>query len=205
MKWVVATRNQDKLREIRTIFAGFAVTLLDLKEFPHIGTIEETGTTLQENALLKARTVHQASGYPAIADDTGLEVDALGGAPGIYAARFAGHQATYRQNQDQLLTLMQTIPPQNRMARFRTCAAYVDGSQEIVAEGVVEGHITREPLGNHGFGYDPVFLVEDTGRTFGQMTHGEKQHCSHRSRAFTALHRLLAQSLPLIESKETHA
>lgn len=205
LKWVVATQNQDKLREIRTIFAGFPVTLLELKEFPHIGTIEETGTTLQENALLKARTVHQALGYPAVADDTGLEVDALGGAPGIYTARFAGPRATYRQNQDQLLTLMQTVPTQNRVARFRTCAAYVDDSQEMVAEGVVEGHITREPLGNHGFGYDPVFLVEDTGRTFGQMTHGEKQNYSHRSRAFKALHRLLAQSLPFTESKETHA
>ncbi len=205
MKWVVATRNQDKLREIRTIFAGFPVTLLDIKEFPHVGTIEETGTNLQENALLKARTVHQASGYPAIADDTGLEVDALGGAPGIYAARFAGPRATYRQNQDQLLTLMRTIPPQNRTARFRTCAVYVDGSQEIVAEGVLEGHITREPLGNHGFGYDPVFMVEDTGRTFGQMTHEEKQDGSHRARAFKALHRLLAHALPLIESKETPA
>lgn len=203
MKWVVATRNQDKLREIRTIFADLPITLLDLKEFPHIGTVEETGTTLQENALLKARTVHQASGYPAIADDTGLEVDALGGAPGIYAARFAGPEATYRQNQDQLLTLMQTIPPQDRTARFRTCAAYVDGSQEIVAEGVVEGHITHEPLGNNGFGYDPVFLVEDTERTFGQMTHQEKQGRSHRARAFKALYRLLARSLPLIVSKET--
>ena len=122
MKWVVATRNQDKLQEIQAIFAGFPVTLLELKEFPHIGTIEETGTTLQENALLKAQTVHQASGYPAIADDTGLEVDALGGAPGIYAARFAGPQATYSQNQDQLLRLMKTTPTKNRTASFRACA-----------------------------------------------------------------------------------
>ncbi|GAJ11669.1 unnamed protein product, partial [marine sediment metagenome] len=162
MKWLVATRNRDKFGEIQAIFADLPVDLLDLEDFPGIRTVKESGTTLRANALLKARSVHRETGLPVIADDTGLEVNALDGVPGVYAARFAGPRATYRQNMEKLLAAMEHVPDYQRTARFRTCAAYVNDTHELVAAGVVEGFITREPLGDNGFGYDPVFRVKGT-------------------------------------------
>jgi len=205
MKCVVATRNRDKLKEIQAIFADLPLELIDLEGFPGVEPIEETGTTLRANALIKAHAVHRAMGLPVIADDTGLEVDALDGSPGIYAGRFAGPRATYRQNMEKLLTAMEHVPDSQRTARFRTCAAYADGTQELVAEGVVEGFIAREPKGHNGFGYDPVFRMCGTERTFAQMTDIQKNQISHRARAFRALHHLLTQSITVNESKETPA
>lgn len=205
MKWLVATRNRDKFGEIQAIFADLPVDLLDLEDFPGVRPGEESGTTLRANALLKARSVHRETGLPVIADDTGLEVDALDGAPGVYAARFAGARATYRQNMEKLLAAMEHVPDHQRTARFRTCAAYVNDTHELVAAGVVEGFITREPLGDNGFGYDPVFRVSGTEQTFGQMTAAQKQQISHRARAFEALHQLLSRTLSINENKETPA
>lgn len=205
MKWLVATRNRDKFGEIQAIFADLPVDLLDLEDFPGVRTVKESGTTLRANALLKAWSVHRETGLPVIADDTGLEVDALDGVPGVYAARFAGPRATYRQNMEKLLAAMEHVPDYQRTARFRTCAAYVNDTHELVAAGVVEGFITREPLGDNGFGYDPVFRVGGTKQTFGQMTAGQKQQISHRARAFEALHQLLSRSLSINENKETPA
>ncbi len=205
MKCVVATRNRDKLAEIQAVFADLPLDLLDLGEFPRIGPVEESGTTSRANALIKARIVHRETGLPVIADDTGLEVDALNGAPGIFAARFAGPRATYRQNVEKLLTALEHVADSRRSARFRTCAAYVDDTLELVAEGVVDGFITRTSLGNNGFGYDPVFRMSGTEKTFGQMTDKQKNRISHRARAFKALHQRLTRSLSLNENKETPA
>ncbi len=203
MKWVVATRNLDKLQEIRDIFSDLPVELLNLADFPTAGEVEETGTSLQENALLKAQTAHLATGLPALADDTGLEVDALGGEPGIYAARYAGPRATYRQNWQKLLRALLAVPEEQRTARFRTCAVYLDAGRELAAEGVVEGVITVAPQGAHGFGYDPVFRPLGAAETFGAMTAEQKQQLSHRGRAFRALHSDLAGTMTTLTTKET--
>ncbi|UCH11033.1 MAG: RdgB/HAM1 family non-canonical purine NTP pyrophosphatase [Fidelibacterota bacterium] len=205
MKWVVATHNRDKLKEIQDIFADFGVQLVDLDAFPHIDPVEESGTSLRDNALLKARAVHAETGLPTVADDTGLEVDALDGAPGIYSARFAGTGASYRDNVEKLLASLQNVHRDRRTARFRTCAVYVDGAREAAAEGVIEGSITQDPRGENGFGYDPVFIVEGTEQTFGQMTAEQKKQISHRAKAFQALHHQLARSLSNNVIKETPA
>ncbi|MFC1618961.1 RdgB/HAM1 family non-canonical purine NTP pyrophosphatase [Candidatus Neomarinimicrobiota bacterium] len=205
LRLVIATRNPDKLREIQAIFSDFPVELVDLDEFPQLGPIEESGTTLEDNALLKARIVHQGTGLPAIADDTGLEVDALAGAPGIYSARYAGPDATYEDNIRKLLLAMNRIPDENRTARFRTCAAYVDARHELTAEGVIEGSIIHQKLGENGFGYDPIFRVSANGLTFGQISDAEKRDISHRATAFKALHRLLTDTLPGNLNEETPA
>lgn len=202
---VVATHNPDKLLEIRAIFADLPVELLDLNAFPRLEPVEESGTTLEENALLKARVVHQETGLPAIADDTGLEVETLAGAPGIFSARYAGPNATYEDNVRKLLADMNGIPDNQRTARFRTCAAYVDSRHELAAEGVIDGTIALCPYGENGFGYDPVFMVSETGLTFGQMSAAEKRNISHRARAFTALHRMLIDTLPANLNKEIPA
>jgi len=205
MKWLVATNNRDKFGEIQAIFTDLPIELLNLEDFPDVGPVEESGTTLRANALLKAHSVHRATGLPVIADDTGLQVDALNGAPGVYAARYAGPRATYHQNVEKLLTAMKHIPDHQRTARFRTCATFVNGTHELVSSGVVEGFITREPLGDNGFGYDPVFRVSGTEQTFGQMTSAQKHQISHRARAFRALHELLSQTISINENKETPA
>ena len=160
--------------------------------------MDETEDTLEGNARLKARAVAAVAGEPAVADDTGLEVDALGGRPGVYAARYAGEAATYADNVAKLLDELDGVAdPADRTARFRTVAlvAWPDG-REVVAHGVVEGHIAVEARGAGGFGYDPVFVPHDgDGRTFGEMTAEEKAVVSHRARAFAALVRRLADDL----------
>jgi XTP/dITP diphosphohydrolase len=190
-RYVIASANLDKAAEIRTVLEP----LLDaeLVDRPaDIPDVEETGTTLEENALLKARAVCAASGLPAIADDTGLEVAALGGAPGVYTARFAGEGATYAQNVAKLLRELDGVS--NRRATFRAVAAvtFPDG-RELVAEGRMEGTIADAARGSHGFGYDPVFIPDDgDGRTFAEMTSAEKHATSHRGRSLRALAALLA-------------
>lgn len=179
----VASKNPDKVREVEEVLAstGMVSEIVRGLDWPDV---EESGETLEENALLKARAVTEATGLPALADDTGLEVDALQGEPGVRSSRFAGLEATYDENVALLLEVM--VGVEDRSARFRTVVALVfpDGV-EITAEGVVEGSIIEEPRGNRGFGYDPVFEVD--GRTFGEMTLEEKSSLSHRARAISAL------------------
>jgi XTP/dITP diphosphohydrolase len=179
---VLGSKNPDKLREIRAVLlpTGVAVEFVDGLVWPDV---EETGETLEENALLKARAVVDATGLPVIAEDTGLEVSALGGAPGVHTARYAGPAARYEDNVLRLLGAMTGVV--DRSARFRTVAALVfpDGA-EMTAEGVVEGVITEAPRGSGGFGYDPVFEVN--GRTLAEMG-DEKNVRSHRARALRAL------------------
>jgi XTP/dITP diphosphohydrolase len=183
--FVLATANADKAREIAAIL-GPAVTLRPRPA--SVPEVEETGDTLVANARLKARALVAATARPAIADDTGLEVDALGGAPGVYSARYAGETATYDDNVDKLVDALAGQEGARR-ARFRTVAvaSWPDG-REVVAEGVVEGTIAPERRGTGGFGYDPVFIPDDgDGRTFAEMTSAEKNERSHRGRAFRAL------------------
>ena len=205
MKWVVATWNRDKFKEIEAIFRDLPVNLLSMRDFPDLSAVEETGTTLEQNALLKARAVHAATGLPAIADDTGLGVDALDGAPGVYTARFAGPNASYEDNVAKLMALLKGLPPAQRTARFSTCAAFVDAHGELTAEGTVPGTITTRSRGTAGFGYDPVFQPDGETRTFAQMPLAQKQARSHRAIAFEALCRQLDHTFSTNLLEETKA
>jgi XTP/dITP diphosphohydrolase len=185
--FVLATANPDKAREIREIL-GPEVELLARPA--DVADIDETGETLVANALLKAVGLAQATGGPAIADDTGLEVDALGGAPGVRSARYAGEHATSAQNVAKLLAALRDVDgPEQRRARFTTVAvAYWPDGTELACEGTVEGWIAASPRGGAGFGYDPVFIPEEgDGRTFAEMGAEAKHRLSHRGRAFRAL------------------
>ena len=193
MKFVVATFNEDKMREVRELLDLPGVTLVGLQGFRGASAPAEAGHSLLENALAKAHAARKLTRMPAIADDTGLEVDALGGRPGIYSARFAGPNASYRDNVRRLLEVMTGLEGVERRARFRTaCAAVLEGGVEVKAEGVLEGRITFTPRGKHGFGYDPVFEVEGLGLTLAELTPAEKNARSHRARALQMLDDKLA-------------
>lgn len=195
MKIVLATHNHDKEIELQHSLRGLGVEICSLSEYPDIGDIEETGTTLLENSLLKAHTVHDRTGLPAIADDTGLEVDALDGAPGVYSARFAGADATYEDNLNKLLFSMEEVSEERRSARFRTVISFVDGNQELWTEGHIDGKIIDFPRGNAGFGYDPVFYIPQLEKTFAELSTEEKNKISHRGLALQKLRKILINVL----------
>ncbi len=186
-RFVLATANRDKAAEIGALL-GAGVELLPRPD--SVGEVEETGDTLEENARIKAQALVEATGLPAIADDTGLEVTALDGRPGVYSSRYAGEGASYAENVAKLLAEM--AGRTERSARFRTVALalWPDG-RELVADGEVTGRIAEEAGGSDGFGYDPVFVPDGENRTFAQMTLQEKNSVSHRGRAFRALGDLL--------------
>jgi XTP/dITP diphosphohydrolase len=189
LRLVVATANPDKAHEIRAVLeaAGAAVELIPRPE--NVPEVEETGATLVENARLKAEALRDATGVAAIGEDTGLEVDALGGAPGVLSARYAGVDATYADNVAKLLREVDAVRRASRTARFRTSVvlAWPD-RRELVTEGVVEGVITNEARGTGGFGYDAVFAPAGAGgRTFAELTPEQKHAISHRGRALRAL------------------
>jgi XTP/dITP diphosphohydrolase len=190
LKLVLATANPDKAVEILAIL-GDDFELLPRP--PEIPDVDETGETLEENAVLKAVAIAEATGMPAVADDTGLEVDALGGAPGVRTARFAGENATYADNVRAMLEALKDVPEGKRGARFRTVAAvrFPDG-RDVLAEGFTDGHIGTAPRGDTGFGYDPLFIPEGCDRTYAEMSLEEKNGLSHRSRAFQALAKKLS-------------
>lgn len=180
---VVATKNPGKEREISRLVRELAVArqVVSGLDWPEV---EETGDTLEDNALLKARTVVDATGLPALADDSGLEVAALGGRPGVKSARYAGPAATYDDNNAKLLS--ELAGAEDRSARFRTVVALAfPGGTNVMAEGELEGRITDEPRGGGGFGYDPVFEVD--GKTLAQLSLEDKNRLSHRARAVQAL------------------
>lgn len=180
---VVASKNPDKIAEIEKVLAesGLDIELVKDLDWPDV---EETGATLEENALKKAREVFNATGLPALADDTGLFVDALGGVPGVNTARFAGDQATYTDNVARLLEELEGV--EERSASFRTVIALVTDAGEWVAEGVLQGRIAESPRGNGGFGYDPVFEIV-SGRTLAELDQGGKNDVSHRAKALRNL------------------
>ena len=192
---VIATHNPDKKKEIMIALRELGVNILSLDSFPEIGEIEETGSTLLENSLIKARTVSSVTGKPAIADDTGLEVDALNGAPGIYSARYAGINVSYEDNVRKLLSEMSLFDMGSRTARFRTVVSFHSSNEELWTEGVIEGSITMNAIGKGGFGYDPVFRVRKTGKTFAEMTKQEKNRISHRGLALEKMCQLLKENI----------
>ena len=198
MKIVLATHNEDKRAEMTAILDELPIQLLSLEDFPEIGEIEENGSSLKENALIKARTVHSKTRLLSWADDTGLEVDALGGKPGVYSARYAGENCSYLDNVHKLLKNMENTPKNLRTAHFKTVIALVGDNMELISEGVVEGIITTKPKGVGGFGYDPVFYVHDKGKTYSEMEMTEKNQMSHRAKAMNNMITLLESHFPKI-------
>ena len=196
MKIVLATHNLDKCAEMKEILGEMPIELLTLNKFSEIGEIIEDGNTLEENALIKARTVHKMTNLAAMADDTGLEVDALSGQPGIYSARYAGSNCSYSDNINKLLQEMENIPREKRTARFRTFIAYVDDNMELTTEGLVEGLITDVMRGTNGFGYDSVFYLRDQKKTYAELNMDEKNKISHRGKAVKNMLKLLQSRLP---------
>jgi len=198
LRLVLATANPDKAAEIVAVLrdSGLAVELAARPV--DVPVVAETGETLEDNARLKAVALCEATGVAAVADDTGLEVDALGGAPGVYSARYAGDGATYADNVAKLLGALHGVPAAARTARFTTVAlAHWPDGREVAAIGEVEGSIATEARGAHGFGYDPVFVpIDGDGRSFAEMSPSEKHEVSHRGRAF----RTLADGLRVIEA-----
>jgi XTP/dITP diphosphohydrolase len=193
MKLVLATKNKDKIREIKNVLAGLPVEILTSSDFEDFPDIKETGATLEENAILKARGIAEFAGYPAVADDSGLEVAALNGAPGVYSSRYAGPGCTYADNNAKLLREMKDVPEDKRQARFRTVIAIAWDDENVeTVDGTVEGVITRENRGENGFGYDPVFFYPPAGKTFAEMSLEEKNKVSHRGKAVAAARELIA-------------
>ena len=183
MQIVLATHNRGKMKEMSSILAHLPVTLLTLDDFPQIGEIPETGETLKENAFIKAETVHQKTGLPALADDTGLEVDALDGAPGVHSSRYDGETATFEDNCRKMMQEMDGIPAEERTARFHTVIAFVSNSGNEWTEGMVEGRILEKKLGDGGFGYDPLFYYPPLKKTFAELNSEQKNNISHRGKA----------------------
>lgn len=183
MTFVIATHNAKKLKELKRILEPLGFDAVIREDLPEV---EETGTTFAENALLKAESACKVTGMPAIADDSGLVVDALGGAPGVYSARYAGEGATDRQRYEKLLEELREVPTEQRTARFvsAVCCVFPDG-KILTAEGSCEGIIAFEPKGESGFGYDPIFFVGE--RSYAEMTAEEKDSISHRGRALAKL------------------
>lgn len=184
---VVASRNPHKAEEIRALLSGLSVTVKDLRDFPDCPEVIEDGETLEENALKKARTAFRCTGLPVIADDTGLEVYYLLGAPGIYSARYAGENASYADNNRKLLKEMTQVPARRRQARFRCVIALADRSGEHLFEGKVEGSILLSERGGNGFGYDPVFRPDGFAESYAELSAAQKNAISHRGRAVEAL------------------
>jgi len=196
MKLLISSNNQDKIREIRSIFQLPGVELITLESFPDAPIVEEDGNTLLENALKKASMLSKFTGLPTISDDTGLEVDALNGRPGVYSARFAGENASYDDNVEKMLREMQSVPEKDRTARFRTVAVFYHPDLTIHEEGVLEGYILSLRRGRGGFGYDPIFYVPGKNKTLAEMSHDEKNAISHRGQAFSRLYKSLLTQLP---------
>jgi XTP/dITP diphosphohydrolase len=193
-KIVMATNNQGKVQEIRDLVAGLPVTFLSLAEIEDLPEVIEDGNTFEANALKKARATALATGIPALADDSGLCVDALDGRPGVMSARYSGEHASDEEKSLRILSEMQNVPEEKRTARFVCVLAMVDpDGNERVFEGVCEGRITHELRGKGGFGYDPIFFYEEAGCTFAQMGREAKNSVSHRGRALRAFERSLRE------------
>jgi XTP/dITP diphosphohydrolase len=193
MKLLVATTNQGKLRELIQLLGPLNLDLVGLDQFDNPPFVDEDGATFKDNAIKKALTLARFSGYPTLADDSGLSVDVLAGAPGVFSARYAGQQGDDKANNRRLVKELQSIPLSRRKAHFHCCIAlaWPDGRCSTV-EGQVDGLIIDQERGTHGFGYDPLFLVPEYGKTMAELPAEIKNRISHRGRA-------LQQLLPLIE------
>ena len=204
---VLATRNRHKGEELAALLGGLGIMIRTLDEFPDAPEVVEDGDTCEANAIKKARTIAEFTGLPAVADDTGLAVDALNGRPGVYAARYAGEDATYEDNCRKLLLELRGVPRERRTARFLTVAAIALPSDGIrVAQGILEGEIAEEASGTLGFGYDPLFLIPELGKTLAQLSANEKNTVSHRAKAFIQAKALLREmEFEVIESGRSAA
>ncbi|MBI3265814.1 MAG: XTP/dITP diphosphatase [Chlamydiae bacterium] len=184
MNIVLATKNLHKLREIQEIFQGLPFHFLSLAEFKDAPSVTEDGTSFEENAIKKAQSAASFTREISLADDSGLEVDALQEAPGIYSARFAGENATDEENNLKVLALLKNLPPEKRKARYRCVMALATPEKRVhITEGICEGLITKTPQGKNGFGYDPIFFYPPFGKTFGQTDPILKNKVSHRFQA----------------------
>jgi XTP/dITP diphosphohydrolase len=191
---VLATRNAGKARELTVLLHGISERIESLAAYPDVDLPPEIGSTYRENAIAKARAVHEALALPAVGDDSGLEVDALQGAPGLHSARFAGPGADDQSNNERLLRELAGVASERRTARFRCVLALVRGPGDVVvAEGVCEGRILEAPRGHAGFGYDPLFLPDGESLTFAELPPDRKNRISHRARAAAALQELLTK------------
>ncbi len=189
---VLATRNKDKGRELAALLGDLGIVIKTLAEFPDAPEVIEDGETCEANAVKKAVAIAHYTGLPAVADDTGLEVEALGGRPGVYAARYAGEDATYEDNWRKLLRELEGVPREKRRARFVTVAALAEPNGSVrTATGLLEGFIAEKPAGTEGFGYDPVFCVPELGKTLAELSPEEKNRISHRGRAFAKVREIL--------------
>ena len=183
-KVVVATKNKGKLKEIKQILAPMGFNVISMEEANIDMDIDETGDSFEENAMLKALAVHKLTGAIVIADDSGLETDALNGAPGIYSARYSGANASDDKNNEKLLIQLKDIPDEKRTARFVCAIAVVfDENRKFTVKGTVDGIINRAPAGENGFGYDPLFYIPQYGKTVAQLSSEEKNKISHRGKA----------------------
>ncbi|HET9919443.1 MAG TPA: RdgB/HAM1 family non-canonical purine NTP pyrophosphatase [Ktedonobacteraceae bacterium] len=198
---LLATTNLHKLEEYRAIFADIPFQLVSLRDLRLEMDVEETGSTFAENAELKALAYARISGLLSLADDSGLEIDALGGAPGIYSARFAGRETPYTERFRLIEEQLRAVPAERRSARFRCAIAIAEPSGVYrTVEGVIEGVITEVPRGENGFGYDPIFLVPELGKTTAELPPEQKHRISHRGRAAEKARALLKSWPPTVSS-----
>jgi XTP/dITP diphosphohydrolase len=195
---VLATRNRHKGEELAALLSSLGIQVRTLAEFPDAPEVMEDGDTCEANAVKKARTIADVTGLPAMADDTGLEVDALGGRPGVMAARYAGEHVSYEDNWRKLLKELAGVPRKRRQARFLTVVALaLPGGDIKVAHGTLEGIIAEEPAGTGGFGYDPVFHVPELGKTLAELSAEQKNRISHRAKAFAEIRAMLLTKFEL--------
>jgi len=185
---IIATKNTGKAKEFERIFNAKGLQVKTLLDFPDIDDVEETGTTFEENAILKAETIANLLGKIVISDDSGLEVDALEGRPGVYSARYSGPEKSDSANIDKVLAELKNVPDSERTARFRCVLAVAQpGKQTVTFAGACEGIILQERRGTHGFGYDPIFFVEEKGKAMAELAPEEKNKISHRAKAIQKL------------------
>jgi XTP/dITP diphosphohydrolase len=194
-KLVLASRNKHKVAELKALLKDINVELLTLNDFPDAPPLVEDGSTFEENALKKSRTVYHYTKLPALADDSGLEVFFLNGRPGVRSARYAGENANDERNNEKLLEEMKGVPPRRRRAQFRSVLAFVGEGYEEIGQGVCPGKLAEEPRGTNGFGYDPIFIPDGFTRTYAELTFEEKNKISHRSRALADLSERLRHRL----------
>ncbi len=196
MQIVLATHNKDKIREIKNLLEDLPVEIKTYEDFPEMPDIDETGTTFKENAILKSNSINEYTGLPALADDSGLEVEALDGRPGVYSSRYAGPGCTYDDNNKKLLQELEGVSTERRKASFRTVIAISwDKDNVETVEGRADGIITTSNQGVSGFGYDPVFYYPQAGKTFAEMTLEEKNKVSHRGLALLKAKELIKKHL----------
>ncbi len=182
MELILASNNKNKLKELKEKLSKFNIEVISQKEAGFDIEVDETGTTFEENAILKAEAIYNEIRKPVLADDSGLEIDALGGQPGIYSHRFAGENATDEDRINKVLTLMKDVEEEKRTARFKCVGCYIDeNGEKHIFEGCAEGKISNEPYGQNGFGYDPIFICE-LGKSFAEISGEEKNKISHRGR-----------------------